>query len=46
MTLAKGTIRKWQQPDGSLFFGERPRPGSKLLGEVSRMGTAGGSQIN
>jgi chromosome segregation ATPase len=46
MTLAKGTIRKWQQPDGSLFFGERPRPGSKLLGEVSRMGTAGGSHIN
>jgi hypothetical protein len=44
--IADGTIGKWQQPDGSLFFGERPRPGSKLLGLVSRMGTAGGNPVN
>jgi len=35
-------IKKWQKPDGSLFFGERPPPGSKLLGEVENLGTSGG----
>ncbi len=35
-------IKKWQKPDGSLFFGERPPPGSKLIGEVENMGTSGG----
>jgi chromosome segregation ATPase len=35
-------IKKWQKPDGSLFFGERPPPGSKLLGDVENMGTSGG----
>ena len=45
--LADGTgIKKWEQPDGSLFFGERPHPGSKLLGEVKTMGTAGGNRAN
>jgi chromosome segregation ATPase len=30
---ADGTgIKKWQKPDGSLFFGERPPPESKFLG--------------
>jgi len=28
----EGALKKWQKPDGSLFFGERPPPGSKLLG--------------
>ena len=35
-------IKKWQQPDGSLFFGERPQPGSKFLGYVRSIGTSGG----
>jgi chromosome segregation ATPase len=35
-------IKKWQKADGTLFFGERPPPGSKLLGEVENMGTSGG----
>jgi chromosome segregation ATPase len=35
-------IKKWQKPDGSLFFGERPPAGSKLVGEVENMGTSGG----
>jgi len=35
-------IKKWQKADGTLFFGERPPPGSKLVGEVENMGTAGG----
>src|SRR5262245_52778789 len=35
-------IKKWQKTDGSLFFGERPPPGSKLLGEVENLGTSGG----
>jgi len=26
------SIKKWERPDGSLFFGERPPPGSKFLG--------------
>jgi hypothetical protein len=29
--LEEAGIKKWEQPDGSLFFGERPRPGSTLL---------------
>jgi chromosome segregation ATPase len=37
-------IKKWQKPDGSLFFGERAPPGSKLLGEVENLGTSGGSE--
>jgi chromosome segregation ATPase len=40
-------IKKWQLPDGTLFFGERPRiAGSKLVGEVQSMGTSGGSQVD
>jgi hypothetical protein len=35
-------IKKWQQPDGSLFFGERPQAGSKFLGYVRSIGTSGG----
>jgi len=35
-------IKKWQQPDGSLFFGERPQTGSKFLGYVKSIGTSGG----
>jgi chromosome segregation ATPase len=42
-TGAEGShIKKWQKADGTLFFGERPPPGSKLLGEVENMGTSGG----
>jgi chromosome segregation ATPase len=45
--VAEGSaIKKWEQPDGTLFFGERPHHGSKLLGEVTSMGTAGGNQVN
>jgi len=46
LPLGATTIEKWQQPDGSLFFGERPQPGSRLLGQVAGMGTSGGSQVN
>ena len=38
-------IKKWQQPDGSLFFGERPQPNSKFLGWVKSIGTSGGGGI-
>ena len=31
-------IKKWQKPDGSLFFGERPPPESKFLGYTTSGG--------
>jgi len=31
-------IQKWQQPDGALYFGERPPPGSKFLGYTTGAG--------
>ena len=37
-------IKKWQKPDGSLFFGEKAPAGSKLLGEVENLGTSGGGE--
>ena len=44
-TAADGSrIKKWQKPDGTLFFGERAPPGSKLVGEVENMGTSGGGE--
>jgi len=45
-TTEVARIKKWEQPDGTLFFGERPQHGSKLLGEVESMGTSGGSQVD
>jgi chromosome segregation ATPase len=42
-TAADGShIKKWQKADGTLFFGERPPPGSKLIGDVENMETSGG----
>jgi glucan-binding YG repeat protein len=35
-------IKQWQLPNGSFYFGEKPRvPGSKLVGVVGNMGTSG-----
>lgn len=30
------TIQKWRTPDGRLFFGDRPPPGSTKVGEVGK----------
>jgi chromosome segregation ATPase len=39
---ASQRIKKWQKVDGSLYFGERPPPGSKPVGEVDNPRALGG----
>jgi hypothetical protein len=39
-------IQKWQTPDGKLFFGDYPPPGSTLLGSTETMGTIGGGDVD
>ena len=42
--LAQG-VQKWQAPDGKLYFGDRPPPGSTLVGGTESIGTIGGGDV-
>jgi hypothetical protein len=45
LSAAKGGIKQWKQPDGTLFFGETPRvPGSKLVAVIGAEAPAAASQ--
>jgi len=39
-------IQEWKTPDGKLFFGDRPPPGSTLVGATQSLGTSGGGEVS
>ena len=38
-------IRRWTTPDGSLYFGNAPPPGSTFVAEVPKLGTVGDGYV-
>ena len=43
--LAQG-IQQWRTPDGKLYFGDFPPPGSTLVGATESLGTSGGGDVH
>lgn len=45
VTRADEPIQQWRTPGGGLYFGDRPPPGSSLVGTTASMGTIGGGPV-
>jgi hypothetical protein len=43
--VAAQTVQKWQTPEGTLYFGDKPPAGSKLIGETESLGAASSPEM-